>query len=148
MRQPAAAWLLATSAALALGACANAPVLVPAAVSAPTLACAKGQQPMRSDSLYFGIPMPEGDAGRDSWPAFIEEVITPRFPDGLTMWPAQGQWKPAHGPTVHESSWVLNVVHWPDAKSEAAIAAVVDLYKKRFHQESVLRVSSDACVTF
>jgi hypothetical protein len=39
-------------------------------------------------------------------------------------------------------------VHWPDAKSEAAIVAVVDLYKKRFHQESVLRVSSDACVTF
>jgi hypothetical protein len=40
------------------------------------------------------------------------------------------------------------VVHWPDAKSETAITAIVDAYKTRFHQESVLRVSSDACVTF
>lgn len=148
MKQPAAAWLLAASAALGLGACANSPVLVPAAVSAPTLACAKGQQPMRSDWLYFGTPKPQDAGGHDSWADFSEEVITPRFPDGLTMWPASGQWKPAHGATVHEASWVLNVVHWPDAKSEAAIVAIVDLYKKRFHQESVLRVSSDACVTF
>ena len=148
MKQPAAAWLLAATAALGLGACANSPVLVPAAVSAPTLACAKGQQPMRSDWLYFGTPTPQDAGGHDNWAAFSDEVITPRFPEGLTMWPATGQWKPAHGATVHEASWVLNVVHWPDAKSEAAIVAVVDLYKKRFHQESVLRVSSDACVTF
>jgi hypothetical protein len=148
MKQPAAAWLLAASAALGLGACANSPVLVPAAVSAPTLACAKGQQPMRSDWLYFGTPTPQDAGGHDNWAAFSDEVITPRFPEGLTMWPATGQWKPAHGATVHEASWVLNVVHWPDAKSEAAIVAVVDLYKKRFRQESVLRVSSDACVAF
>jgi len=148
MKQPATTWLLAISAALGLGACANSPVLVPAAVSAPTLACAKGQQPMRSDWLYFGVPTAQGDGGHDTWGAFVDEVITPRFPDGMTMWPASGQWKPAHGATVRESSMVLNVVHWPDAKSEAAIVAVVDLYKKRFHRESVLRVSSDACVTF
>ena len=148
MKQPAATWLLATSTALALSACANSPVLVPAAVSAPTLACSKGQQPMRSDWLYFGTPTPQDAGGHDNWVDFSDEVITPRFPDGLTMWPASGQWKPAHGATVHEASWVLNVVHWPDARSEAAIVAIVDLYKKRFHQESVLRVSSDACVTF
>jgi hypothetical protein len=148
MNRPAAGWLLTTSAALALGACANSPVLVPAAVSAPTLACAKGQQPMRADLLYFGVPTPGADGGRAAFTDFVDEVVTPRFPDGLTAWPASGQWKPAHGPTVRESSWVLNVVHWPDAKSEAAIAAIVDQYKKRFHQESVLRVSSDACVTF
>jgi hypothetical protein len=148
MKHPAAACLLATSAVLALGACANSPVLVPAAVSAPTLACAKGQQPMRSDWLYFGVQTPGVDGGRGAFADFIDEAVTPRFPDGLTTWPASGQWKPAHGAMVRESSWVLNVVHWPDAKSEAAIVAVVDLYKKRFHQESVLRVSSDACVTF
>ena len=138
------AFLLAATAALALGGCATAPE--PALVAAPT--CARGQQPMRSELLYFGSAMPQGTVSADDWRGFVDEAITPRFPDGLTVWQASGQWKPAKGTAVREPAWVLSVVHWPDAKSETAITAIVDAYKKRFHQDSVLRVSSEACVTF
>jgi hypothetical protein len=76
------------------------------------------------------------------------EVVTPRFPDGLTVWPAAGQWRSADGALLHEASWVLNVVRAPDATSDMASATIGDAYKKRFHQESVLRVTSAGCVPF
>jgi hypothetical protein len=139
-----AAFVFAAAAALATGGCANVPA--PTLVPAPT--CARGQQPMRSELLYFGAAMPQGTVSAEDWRGFVDEVVTPRFPDGLTAWQASGQWKPSRGAPVREASWVVSVVHWPDAKSETAISAIVDAYKTRFHQESVLRVSSDACVTF
>jgi hypothetical protein len=140
------------SAALAAGlaGCAGpSPVLVPAPTAAPAPACARGQQPMRDDRLVFGTAMPQGAmVSAQDWRGFVDEVVTPRFPDGFTAWPANGQWRPAKGALVREASWVIEVVHWPDAKSDTAIAAIVDEYRKRFHQESVLRVSTEACVTF
>ena len=144
MIRSVATLLLAAAATLAASGCASGPdpVLVPAPK------CARGQQPMRSELLYFGAAMPEGAVSADDWRRFVDEVVTPGFPDGLTAWQASGQWKPARGAPVREASWVVSVVHWPDAKSETAIGAIVDAYKTRFHQESVLRVSSEACVTF
>ena len=139
-----AALSLAAAVALAAGGCASGPA--PVLVAAPK--CARGQQPMRSELLYFGTATPDATVSADDWRRFVDEVVTPRFPDGLTAWQASGQWKPARGAPVREASWVVSVVHWPDAKSETAIGAIVDAYKTRFHQESVLRVSSEACVTF
>ena len=135
-----AAILVATTLAAALGACASAPW--------PAPACASGQQPMTSELLYFGTAVPQGNVSADDWRGFVDAVVTPRFPDGLTAWPASGQWKPAGGAMVHEASWVLNIVHAPDAQSDAAIAEIVDAYRKRFHQDAVLRVASPACVAF
>ena len=144
MKHRIEARLLAAAIALALAGCASTPE--PTLVAAPK--CARGQQPMRSELLYFGAAMPQGMVSAEDWRRFVDEVVTPHFPDGLTAWPASGQWKSAKGAPMREQSWVVSVVHWPDAKSEAAIAEIVDAYKKRFQQESVMRVSSEACVTF
>ena len=103
---------------------------------------------MTSELLYFGTAMPQGVVPADAWRGFVDDVITPRFPDGLTTWAAAGQWRPAGGALVREASTVLNIVHPADARSDAAIAEIIDAYKKRFQQESVLRVSSAACVAF
>jgi hypothetical protein len=134
-----AAFLLAACSASLLGACATG--------AAPMLRCPAGLQPMRSELLYFGSATPQGVVSADDWRGFVDEVVTPRFPDGLTMWSASGQWKSADGSLVREASWVLNVVHAPGATSETAIGAIADAYKQRFHQEAVLRVASDACVS-
>jgi hypothetical protein len=116
--------------------------------SAPAPRCAPGQQAMRSERLYFGTAMPQGTVSPQDWREFVDTVVTPRFPNGLTAWPASGQWRSADGSLLHEASWVLEIVHEPDAASDAAIAAIADTYRQRFRQESVLRVGSDACVTF
>ena len=125
---------------LAVDGCANAPP--------PAAPCAPGQQAMRAELLYFGTAMPQGSVSSEDWRGFVDEVVTPRFPDGLTAWPASGQWRSADGAAVREASWVLNIVHKPDAGSETAIAEIVDACKKRFHQEAVLRIGSAACVAF
>ena len=124
----------------ALGACASLPPALPA--------CAPGRQAMASELLYFGTAMPQGVVSAEDWRGFVDDVVTPRFPDGLTAWPATGQWRPAGGAVVREASTVLNIVHAADARSDAAIAEIIDAYKRRFQQESVLRVSSAACVAF
>ena len=143
--------LAAYAVMLALAGCINLPALPTMPVVALTTtapACPAGQAPMRSDRLYLAAPLPEGEGGRDTWREFVDDVIVPRFPQGLTMWPVQGQWKPPSGSSAHAMSWVIDVVHGPDAESEAAITAVVDAYKRSYPQAPVSRVTSAVCAAF
>lgn len=111
--------------------------------------CALGQQAMRSESLYFGTNKASGGTVTDAeWQTFLNEEVTPRFPDGLSVIKVSGQWKPSTGPVVVEASHVLNVVHPNLPKQQRAFEEIVASYKARFSQESVLRVSTLACATF
>ena len=74
--------------------------------------------------------------------------MTPRFPDGLTVLDAQGQWRDSEGLVQKERSKLLLVLVPPGDDGKRLIREVSDEYKRRFGQESVLRVGSDACVTF
>jgi hypothetical protein len=73
--------------------------------------------------------------------------VTPRFPDGLTAWPASGQWRAAGGRITREASYVLNIVHPRDARSDEALRAIAAAYRSRFAQDSVLQVRQPACMT-
>lgn len=109
--------------------------------------CAPGEEHAVHDLLYFGTAMPEGSVSAGEWNRFLADTVTPRFPDGLTVWPAQGQWRGANGQPVQEASWVLSLVHPESAEADRAIAEVVAEYKARFRQEAVLRVKSYACMS-
>ena len=101
------------------------------------------------DRLYFGRAI--GDTGQVSdsaWAAFAREIITPRFPDGMTAWRARGQWRSGSGTIVHEPTVVLEIVHPANDSAEVAVREIVAEYKRRFRQEAVLRVTSDVRVTF
>jgi Uma2 family endonuclease len=57
------------------------------------------------------------------------------------VWAAEGQWRGADGRSVREPSFVVEVVHPPRvAQTDSAIVAIIAEYKRRFGQESVLRV--------
>jgi len=43
---------------------------------------------------------------------------------------------------------MLIVLYAPSAESEASIEAIRSAYKRRFAQESAMRVDSPACVSF
>ena len=109
--------------------------------------CSAGEKPSVSDLIYFGTDTPGGRVSDADWAAFLGEVVTPRFPDGLTTWRASGQWRSADGSLTREDSHVLNLVHAGDAKAEGAIGALIGEYKMRYRQEAVLRVRSDACIS-
>jgi hypothetical protein len=110
--------------------------------------CQSGEQAATMDSLYFGTASANGAVGPEDWSRFVTDVVTPRFSRGLTSWAASGQWRNSSGMVQKESSYVLLVVH-PDARdADAAIREVIDSYKTQFQQEAVLRVRSNACISF
>lgn len=109
--------------------------------------CAAGES-RASDTLYFGTAAPGGVVTREEWDRFLREVVTPRFPQGFTQWDASGQWRSADGAIVREATHVLLVVHPADPQAEANVRAIAAEYKSRFGQEAVLRVRSEACVSF
>lgn len=117
-----------------------------AAVSGP--ACAAGEQRAVSEWMVFGGAKPDGVVSASEWSAFLQDTVTPRFPQGFTAWPASGQWRGADGHVIREPSYVLSLVYAADGSSEAQAQAVVSDYKARFQQEAVLRVRSPACMSF
>src|SRR4051812_38501479 len=78
-----------------------APYFLPLQTSA--FACEPGNQAMVRDTLYFGQNRPDGGrVSRAEWDRFLTDVITPRFPDGLTVMRAVGQWRGASGKVERE----------------------------------------------
>jgi len=118
------------------------------ATASGSYGCRPNEQSAIVDSLYFGTAMPSGQVSPVAWQKFLSDVITPRFPEGLTAWSAAGQWRNAAGELTKEDSYVLNVVHKDEAKYETAVREIIDIYKAQFRQEAVLRVRSTACTSF
>ena len=114
----------------------------------PGPSCTAGEQRSVSELLYFGTAKPKGTVSAEEWSAFLGNVVTPRFPQGLSAWQAAGQWQSADGSLTRESSFVLNLVHPEGDAADKAIQAIVAEYKARFQQEAVLRVKSYACISF
>jgi hypothetical protein len=108
-----------------------------------------GSRPAIDDRLYFGRSIPGGGLVSDSaWAGFLRDVVTPRFPAGLTAWRAQGQWRGDSGVIVREESFVVELIHDDDAAVDAAIDAIIESYRKAFGQESVMLVRTPARVRF
>jgi hypothetical protein len=109
--------------------------------------CAADEQPAINEYLYFGTGTPDGVVTEEQWTAFLRDVATPRFPQGLTTWPASGQWRSQDGSLVREDSHLLNLVHPDDAATEKAVQELIGEYKARFRQEAVLRVKNNTCTS-
>jgi hypothetical protein len=133
-------FLLAGGIALAGCAAAPPPLCSPAETAA---GCAVATQ------LFFGLSRPKGGVVSEAeWRSFLAETATPRFPAGFTILAAEGQWRQAGSAAIlRESSRVLVIVH-PAGEDDAAITALIDAYKMRFQQDSVLRLDLKAVARF
>jgi hypothetical protein len=125
-------------------------VLIAGCATSRPAVCTGDARPQVRDLLYFGTAIPggTGTVSATDWDAFLRDTVTPRFPDGLTVLAANGQWRGADGVVVREPSYVLELLHPGEASAEREIAAIVQAYKTRFRQEAVMRVTSPACVSF
>jgi hypothetical protein len=98
---------------------------------------------------YFGRNRPNGGTVREAeWRRFLNEIITPRFPDGLTVVKATGQWRNASGQIEQEASEVVTVLHSGDATARGKISEITAEYRQRFDQEAVLRERTVTCARF
>lgn len=137
-----ARWRPAAIAALALALAGDAAV----AQSAATTACLAPLKPAVSVELYFGRSKPDGGEVSDGeWEDFLVAEVTPRFPDGLSVMDVTGQYRGSSGRAISERSKRLHVVVFDAPTHTAKIAEIIDLYRQRFRQESVLRIERSLC---
>src|SRR5262245_33748813 len=97
-------------------------------------------------TLYFGSAKPTGSVSELEWQLFLRDEVTSRFPEGLTVWDAEGQWRASKGTIEHERSKVLLLVHSDTSMARQSVQDVIERYRKAFDQQSVLWETSRVCV--
>jgi hypothetical protein len=124
---------------------------MPPAEPAPYACVLPSEQRMLVAEFFFG----REKAGRRvvseaEWSDFLARVVTPNFPDGLTVFDGYGQWRNPETGTIGRSSGVkivlIAVKRGPDVAGR--LTAVMDAYKERFHQQSVGLITRDSCAAF
>ncbi|MFD7069393.1 DUF3574 domain-containing protein [Streptomyces sp. NPDC059913] len=120
-----------------------------AAAAAPALARGRAYIETR---LLFGTERPGGGPAVTDrqFMAFIDEEVTPRFPDGLTVQDGRGQWRDSHGVIERERSYELTLLY-PVSEArvrDARIERIRDAYERTYAQDSVVRVDERTTADF
>ncbi|HLZ77578.1 DUF3574 domain-containing protein [Phenylobacterium sp.] len=115
----------------------------------PPPACPAGQEAQRTAQLFFGRNI-GGQPGvsEAEFQKFIDQEITPKFPDGLTVMDGGGQWRGDENKLIREAAKVVLIVLPKRGDASGRIEAVRNAYKARFHQDSVLLITQSSCVSF
>ena len=120
------------------------------ASQAQLLACEGAQKPQQVVELMFGRKVPGRSAvTEDEWERFLDHEIIPRFPEGLTVLGAVGQWHDqSSNRIVREPSKIVLIVLPGKDADLARVNEIVEAYKSRFKQQSVAVILRPACVSF
>jgi hypothetical protein len=96
--------------------------------------------------LFFGSAKPDGsEVTTEAFQRFLDDEITPRFPDGLTLFMGLGQFRGSSGVIIQERSMLLILLYPVETLGDSSvkIEQIREAYKKLFQQESILR--ADRC---
>ena len=103
---------------------------------------------MTSTGCFWAKCRSRGGVSDEEWRAFLADTVTPRFPDGLSVFDASGQWRDSEGGIVRERSKMVLILAEPSSDAARRLDETAEEYKRKFSQESVLRVVDSACVAF
>ena len=104
--------------------------------------------------LFFGVALKDADPAilaqrEERWQGFLDKEVTPRFPEGLSVFDAAGQWlSPKRGTIGYEHSKALLILYQDSPKHRADIEAIRAAWKALTNDESVLRVNQNVDVSF
>ncbi|HKO19557.1 MAG TPA: DUF3574 domain-containing protein [Acidobacteriaceae bacterium] len=102
--------------------------------------------------LYFGLgPADQPDKGiRESeWRTFLDREVSPRFPDGLSVVDAYGQWQGKNQTTPERLRTKMLIIDYPDtAENRAKVDAIRAAWKQKTGDQSVMRVTEPADLSF
>jgi hypothetical protein len=114
------------------------------------LTCRADQKNTAVAELMFGLKI--GDrigVTQAAWTRFLDREVTSRFPDGLTVIDAAGQWRDqTRERVIREPSKVVTIVLKDAARDQERIDQIVAAYKQRFRQQAVGVIVRPACVSF
>lgn len=134
---------------LALTGCQTKPPPQPPEPQPAELTCPADTDPWQRVEILFGRDIKGGGRVSDkAWDAYVQQVLSPAFPDGLSVVEAEGRWLSPTGQAYVEDSFVVLIYLPADADPGQRIDAVVKDYKARFQQESVLVSANPACLAF
>lgn len=108
--------------------------------------------PYVATHLYFGTGRHNGSPSisDEEFMEFIADVVTPRFPSGLTIQEGRGQWRDQDGDINRERSYELTVLY-PVTEAQdhdADIEYIRRLYCQTYGLESVGRADVQARADF
>jgi hypothetical protein len=106
--------------------------------------------PWVREELYFGSDIRTGGMVNDSlWEDFLDTEVVPRFPEGFTTIPAIGRYRYTTGEIMKEPTKIMIIYYSPESSQDSVkVGEIIQSYKTKFSQESVLRVRTRAQAKF
>ncbi|MDW2982639.1 MAG: DUF3574 domain-containing protein [Rhodanobacter sp.] len=102
--------------------------------------------------LYFGLGLadqPEHGVSEQTWREFLDSEVSTRFPDGLSVIDVYGQWQGKQQIRPERLRSKMLVIDYPDTPANRAkVEAIRAAWKQRTGDQSVLRVTQPADVSF
>jgi hypothetical protein len=104
----------------------------------------QGERPQRfvRTELFFGTAAPGHVVTEECFLEFLDSEVTPRFPEGLTLFRGHGRFTGENGLLVKEEPFMV-ILLYPSEQFKASdrkIEEIRRLYKAQFRHESGLRV--------
>ena len=117
---------------------------------AQLLDCRGGQHPTQVAELMFGRNIGHRlGVSEAKWTRFLDQEIVPRFVDGLTVFDAIGRWRNrTSNVVIRERSKIVQIVLPGTPEDITRLNEIVEVYKRRFKQQSVGLIVRPACVSF
>jgi hypothetical protein len=112
--------------------------------------CISPAQPMVSAEMLFGRKIGDRVGVSDAdFARFAAQEITPRFPDGLTIIDARGQYRDTErARLIREPSKLVLLTFRDDPQKRVALGEIAETYKTTFKQQSVLTTVRQTCASF
>lgn len=142
--------------ALTLVACASKHIAPTGVAAAPILQGDSAHPGMTrgwvDTKLYFGLGLidhPDQGVSEADWRTFLDREVTSRFPDGLSVLDVYGQWQGKNQAAPERLRSKLLIIDYPDtAENRAKIEAIRTAWKQKTGDQSVMRVTESADVSF
>jgi Protein of unknown function (DUF3574) len=102
--------------------------------------------------LYFGLgpaDAQEKGVSEAAWRSFLDSEVTPRFPAGLSVVDVYGQWQGKNEKEPERIRSKMLVIDYPGtAENEGRVEAIRAAWKRQTGDQSVLKVTQPADVSF
>jgi len=143
--------LLALGLSALLAGCASQPGVAGAVLHGDTAHPAQAQGWVDT-RLYFGLGLadqPQQGVSEQAWREFLDREVSTRFPDGLSVVDVYGQWQGKQQASPERLRSKMLVIDYPDTPANRArVEAIRAAWKQRTGDQSVLRVTQPADVSF
>jgi Protein of unknown function (DUF3574) len=94
--------------------------------------------------LYFGLSERGKPISEQQWQSFVDNYITPSFPEGMTIIDAYGQWRDdsTHEITKEKSKMVVLICPKHSEATRRSVEGVKKKYCDLYNQQSVMEVDT------